>query len=68
MTMTESGFRGSPVLETSGFQYSLSPEPSVQTQSVLAFFIKAEVYSCVFFVFSQALKNSDFFGYAYLRS
>lgn len=65
MTMMESGFLGSPVLETSGFQYSLSPEPSVQTQSVLAFFIKAEVYS---FVFSQALKNSDFFGYAYLRS
>ena len=68
MAMMESDFLGNPVLETSGFQYSLSPEPSVQIKAMLAFFTKAEVYSCVYFVFSQALKNSDSFGWAYLRS
>lgn len=53
-----------PVIESDfvGFQYSLSLEPSVQINAMLAFSIKAKRYLYVYFVFSQALKNSKFFG------
>lgn len=60
MTMMESDFLGNPVLETPRFQYSLSTEPSSQINAMLAFFIKAEVYSCVYLVFSQATKTQSF--------
>lgn len=60
MTMMESDYLGNPVLETPGFQYSLSTELSSQINAMLAFFIKAEVYSCVCFVFSQSIKTQTF--------
>lgn len=52
-----------PVIESDfiGFQYSLPLEPSVQINAMLAF-IKAEGNLYVYLVFSQALKNSKFFG------